>query len=111
MNHLPSLAITIITSVVHAVMMRVAYFFQDTYADYGAELPWLTQQFLPGSWTFYILPAICIAGYVARYLRPTPLRTVFVVCGAGTAAMVPVFIIAMYLPVIYLGSVVTGSSP
>lgn len=98
--------ISVVTWLLHLAFAWVALRLGKIFEEFGAELPALTQLFLPGSWIYYVFPILCVIAYVGRWLNVGPSRLLFLICFIGSTMLVPVFIIAMYLPIIKMGDVV-----
>jgi type II secretory pathway component PulF len=103
-----SVVITIITCGLHIWLLYVAKEFTDVFKDFGAELPFYTTLFLPGSSIYYLLPLGAIIVLIGQHLRLFPTKLAFSVIGISTGLFTPAFIIAMYLPIFQLGAVVTS---
>lgn len=90
--------------------------FQDIFDGFGAQLPWLTTVFVKHRHAFFLLPLLppLLWWGLARTARKAPgarrnsaMIALLVALGL-TFVMVPLAIIAMYLPIFRLGSVIDG---
>ena len=97
---------SVIIGILHIVLLLVATRFAEIFEGFGAQLPFLTQAFLPGSIVYFIIPTATLLAYAARYFNFGPTRAIFLGLSIASALFLPVFIIAMYLPIIRLGAVV-----
>ncbi len=97
-------AILLFTFGVHIYLASLAPEFEKVFSGFDSELPFLSRMFLPGSLIYWVLPAFCVAAYVAYWFRPEKMMSVLLACGIGSVLMIPAFIVAMYLPVFQLGA-------
>lgn len=90
--------------------------FQDIFQGFGAELPWLTAVFVRHRHLFFLLPLLppLLWWALARTARAVPdarrksaVLALLLALGL-TFAMVPLTIVAMYLPIFGLAGVVDG---
>ena len=87
--------------------------FRELFADFGAELPWLSHVALEGAWIWPMLTlaSFGIAAWIAsaRLGARATFRRMWVTLVAYAALFVAVFLItliAVYLPIFRLGAVV-----
>ncbi|MGN6151048.1 MAG: hypothetical protein ACTHOH_03430 [Lysobacteraceae bacterium] len=97
---------------VNLVMPR----FQDIFDRAGAPLPWLTSMFVEHRHALFLLPLLPpllwwrlarAAGQAPGARRPS-LMVVLAIALGPTFVLVPLAIIAMYLPIFGLGAVIDG---
>lgn len=90
--------------------------FQDIFQGFGAELPWLTAVFVRHRHLFFLLPLLPpllwwalarTTGAATDARRKWAVLALLLALGL-TFAMVPVTIVAMYLPIFRLAAVVDG---
>ena len=105
-SHFASISISIFSVLIHFFLLRVALQFEEVFVGFGAKLPILTQAFMPGSILYYILPGMCLLTYAARWFIAASANNLFVAYGVVSGLMVPTFIVAMYLPIFQLGTLV-----
>ena len=90
--------------------------FEDMFRGFGAELPWLTAVFARHRHLFFLLPLLppLLWWAMARHAGASPqarrkLAVLALLLALGlTFVMVPLTIIAMYLPIFGLAGVVDG---
>ncbi len=90
--------------------------FQDIFDGFGAQLPWLTAVFVKHRHAFLLLPllppllwwGLARNAGKARGSRRTAAMIALLVALGLTFVMVPLAIIAMYLPIFGLASAVDG---
>ena len=102
------IVITVITCILHVWLLNVSKKFIDVFEGFGAELPMLTKLFLPGSFIYYLLPAAAVIALLGHLLGMRSAKTAFSLISISTGLFIPAFIIAMYLPIFQLGSVVSN---
>lgn len=90
--------------------------FQDIFDGFGADLPWLTGLFVKHRHALFLLPLLppLLWWAMARMAGPAPdarrksaVLALLLALGL-TLVMVPLTIVAMYLPIFRLASVVDG---
>lgn len=80
--------------------------FQQVFASFGAELPLLTRLALEQHLWLWLLPVLVIAAWL---FWPRPRQRSLAAClvgAGGLAIIVPLLILAMYLPILQLGQAV-----
>lgn len=86
--------------------------FEEMLRNFGAELPLLTRLFVEGRYAFFGLPLIVLAAWALTPRRTPPGNergTVALVSGIGLAViLVPLCVIAVYLPIFRLAAAVEG---
>ena len=102
------IVITVITCILHVWLLNVSKRFIEVFEGFGAELPMLTKLFLPGSVMYYLLPAAAIIALLGHPLGMRSAKTAFSLISISSGLFIPAFIIAMYLPIFQLGSVVSN---
>ena len=105
-RHFLATAILLATLIIHILIARFVPQFLGVFDRFGAELPLITQLFLPGSLVYWVLPLAGVAAYLIYWIRPKPGLNILAFCAVGSILMVPATIAAMYLPVYMLGAVI-----
>lgn len=86
--------------------------FEDVFRNFGAELPLLTRLFVEARYAFFGLPLIVLAAWAWTPRRTPPGNErgiVALVIGVGLGVvLLPLCLIAMYLPIFQLGAMVDG---
>ena len=79
--------------------------FGEVFASFGAALPWLSRMVVNGYLAAWLLPILVVAVWL---YWPNPKQRGFVVVAISLVSMmlVPFYIIALYLPIFRLGTVV-----
>ena len=98
--------ILLFTLFVHLLLVGLSPQFEKVFAGFDRELPFFTQLFLPGSFIYSVLPAICLIAFLIYWTKPKPAMKVLITCAIGTLIMIPATVIAVYLPVYQLGKAV-----
>lgn len=86
--------------------------FNDVFQNFGAELPLLTRMFLSGRYALFALPLIVMTAWALTPRRTPPgnergIVAVLVGIGLGVI-LLPLCVIAMYLPIFHLAGAVDG---
>lgn len=86
--------------------------FEDVFRNFGTELPLLTRLFVEARYAFFGLPLIVLAVWALTPRRTPPGNErgiVALVVGIGMGMiLLPLCLIAMYLPIFRLASMVEG---
>ncbi len=86
--------------------------FNDVLRNFGAEIPLLTRLFVEGRYAFFGLPVLVVAAWALTPRRTPPGNErgiVALVVGIGSGIVVlPLCLIAMYLPIFQMAAVVDG---
>jgi uncharacterized membrane protein YhdT len=86
--------------------------FEDVFRNFGAELPLLTRLFVEARYAFFCLPLIVLAAWALTRRRTPPGNErgiVALVVGIGMGMiLLPLCLIAMYLPIFRLAAMVEG---
>lgn len=86
--------------------------FEDVLKNFGAEIPLLTRLFVEGRYVFFGLPLIVLVAWALTPRRTPPGNErgiVALVVGIGLGViLLPLCLIAMYLPIFQLAAVVEG---
>lgn len=86
--------------------------FEDVFRNFGAELPLLTRLFVEARYAFFGLPLIVLAAFAWTPRRTPPGNErgiVALVIGLGLGVvLLPLCLIAMYLPIFRLAAAVDG---
>jgi type II secretory pathway component PulF len=102
------LAAIAIAAVVNLVIPQ----FDQVFRNFGAELPLLTRLFVAGRYALFGLPVLVLAAWALTPRRTPPGNErgiVALVVGIGLGViLLPLCVIAMYLPIFQLAAVVGG---
>jgi type II secretory pathway component PulF len=86
--------------------------FSDVFQNFGAELPLLTRLFLEGRYALFGLPLLVLAAWALTPRRTPPGNqrgVVALAVGIGMGAiLLPLCLIAMYLPIFRMAAAVDG---
>ena len=86
--------------------------FEDVFQNFGAELPLLTRLFVEARYAFFGLPLIVLAAWAWTPRRTPPGNErgiIALVIGFGLGViLLPLCLIAMYLPIFRLAAAVDG---
>ena len=94
---------TVFTVGVHAVLLVLSFPYATLFADFGADVPFATQLFLPYSIVYFVLPAVCVIALMARLVSWYAPTTLYIVVAALSVLMIPAFLFAVYFPVFRIG--------
>jgi uncharacterized membrane protein YhdT len=102
------LAATAMAAGVNLVIPR----FNDVFQNFGSDLPLITRLFVESRHAFFGLPLLVLAAWVLTPRRTPPGNErgiVALVVGIGSAVLLlPLCLIAMYLPIFQLAGAVDG---
>jgi type II secretory pathway component PulF len=86
--------------------------FEDVFQNFGAEVPLLTRLFVDARYALFGLPLIVVAAWAWTPRRTPPGNergVVALLVGIGLGVvLLPLFLIAMYLPIFRLAGTVEG---
>jgi type II secretory pathway component PulF len=108
-----SIAVAVIATLAASAATISSTSFRDVYAGFGAELPPMTQIVLKNLWAWSLLALLAIGNAAWVVSTPVASRATFarmwvpvVALAVTTGAAMMLSIVALYLPIFRLGSVV-----
>ena len=109
-RRLPVYASVLITAIVGLLHYQfatgIAPQFEDVFAGYGTDLPWLTQLVFAEPWYYWGFPIFIALCFVAHHLDYLSRPIVLLICSVGTFASLMLIMFGLYLPIFQLGAVV-----
>ena len=97
---------TIVIGILHYFISIQANKFADVFDEFGTELPWITSFIVYNPVYYWGIPILAALFFIAHHMRIISRATVILATSLITLASIIFTIIAVYLPIFKLGTVV-----
>ena len=97
-----------IAVILHYAISGIPRQFEDVYAGFGAELPWITSFLIDSPIYLWIVPLVVIATTILHHFGQIGRASLFVVSVLGTLASYHILMLGLYYPIFLLGRTAAG---